>query len=255
MFGLKHAGIPSSTLVAGLAVPAVVVFFGWRLAYGLAATLAVAVWLLLPRQPVTARPAADLIEDPRRFVAPMESRHLVGMAIGASLATWAALALSTYLVAAAVDQGLSAVEGGWLLFAGSASSIGGRIVAGHVTDRIGGRGFGAIAALTAVGVVIFLLIGMASGGVFVLLVLIAFATGWAWPGLVTYTVVNANSGSAAASSAITQAGIFFGMGFGPVVLGWVAETWSFDAVWLVVATALALAAATFGLVGRIAVAR
>jgi hypothetical protein len=45
------------------------------------------------------------------------------------------------------------------------------------------------------------------------------------------------------------------MGFGPVVLGWVAETWSFDAVWLVVATALALSAATFSLVGRIAVAR
>ena len=100
---------------------------------------------------------------------------------------------------------------------------------------------------------VFLLLGLTTGWVFALLVLVAFATGWGWPGLMTYTVVTANSGTAAVSSGITQAGIFFGAGLGPVVLGLVADRWSFDAVWLVVAAALALAAITVGLVGRAAV--
>jgi MFS family permease len=255
MFGLKHAGIPSSTLVAGLAIPAVIVNFGWRPAYAVSAILAVVVWLLVPSRHTVRRIIGDGADDPRRYVAPMPPTLLRGLAVGAALATWAAIALSTYLVAAAVDRGLSEVEAGWLLFAGSASSIGGRIAAGHVTDRIGGRGFGAIAGLTAVGAAIFTLLALASGTVFAFLVLVAFATGWGWPGLMTYTVVNANFGSAAASSGITQAGIFFGAGLGPIVIGWVADTWSFDAVWFVVASALALASATIAFVGRIAIAR
>jgi len=255
MFGLKHAGIPSSTLLAGLAIPTIIVRFGWRTSYALAAVVAIVVWALIPRGSTsrTTQPRGE--SDPRRFVPPMGSQLLIGLAVGAALATWAAIALSTYLVAAAVDKGLSEVEAGWLLFAGSAASIGGRVVAGHVTDRLGGRGFAAIVTLTATGVIFFALLSAATGIVFAALVLVAFATGWGWPGLMTYTVVNANSGSAAASSGITQAGIFFGAGVGPIVLGWVAETWSFDMVWLVVAAALGLAAVTVASVGRIAVAR
>jgi len=254
MFGLKHAGIPSSTLIAGLAVPVVIVRFGWRASYALVAIVAVVVWALIP--PVS-RPRAEVrgvASDPRRFVAPMGSPLLIGLAVGAALGTWAAIGLSTYLVAASVEKGLSEVEAGWLLFAGSAVSIGGRIAAGHVTDRSAGRGFGSIVALTAAGAVFFGWLGIAAGGVFVVLVLGAFATGWGWPGLMTYTVVNANARSAATSSGITQAGVFFGAGIGPIVLGWVAETWSFNAVWLGVAGALALAATTVGVVGRMALA-
>ena len=252
MFGLKHAGIPSSTLVAGLAVPVVIVSLGWRFSYGIAAALAVIVWMLIPRS--RSRPGALPRDDGRRFVAPMAPSLLMGLAVGAALATWAAIALSTYLVAASVDRGFSEAEAGWLLFAGSAASIGGRIAAGHLTDRFGGRGFVGITGLTGTGVVVFLLLGLATGWVFGLLVLVAFATGWGWPGLMTYTVVNANSGTAAVSSGITQAGIFFGAGLGPIVLGLIADRWSFDAIWLVVAATLALAAITVGLVGRAAVA-
>ncbi len=253
MFGLKHAGIPASTLVAGLAIPAVIVSAGWRYAYGIAALLAALVWVLSVGD---TRVAASTGEpDPRRRIEPMDTRLLIGLAVGAALATWGAIALSTYLVAAAVDRGLSEVQAGWLLFGGSAASIGGRVVAGHLTDRMGGLGFGAISGLTAVGVVIFVLLGTTSGGVFAFLVLIAFATGWGWPGLMTYTVVNANAASAATSSGITQAGIFFGAGVGPVVLGVVADRVGFDAIWLLVAATLAVASASVAAVGRIAVRR
>jgi MFS family permease len=249
LFGMKHAGIPASTLVAGLAIPAVVVRFGWRPAYVFAAVLAVVVWLLVPGSGTKAADPPGA-EDPRRFVAPLGRRLLIGLAMGAAFATWAAIALSTYLVAAAVDQGLTEPEAGWLLFFGSASSIAGRVVAGYMTDRVGGKGFSAIAGLAAVGAAVFVLLTPAAGWLFTVLVLVAFATGWGWPGLMTYTVVNANTGTAAASSGITQAGIFLGAGLGPVFLGIVADRWSFDTVWLVVSGALVMAATTVALVGR-----
>lgn len=252
IFGLKHAGIPSSTLVAGLAIPAVMVSFGWRPAYALAALLTPVVWFLIPSEAPVARSSSPAL-DPRRSVAPLTTALLVGLALGAALATWAAIALSTYLVAAAVDRGFSEVEAGWLLFSGSAASIAGRILAGRITDRVGGRGFAAVAGLIGTGVGVFLLLHLASGWLFSVLVLIAFVTGWGWPGLMTFTVVNANSTTAAASSGITQAGVFFGAGLGPLILGLVADRWSFDAVWLLVAAALAVAAATIAVVARAAV--
>lgn len=248
-FGLKHAGIPASTLIAGLAIPVVILNFGWRTAYALAALVSVAVWALTRTAPPVARPPGS---DPRRRVEPMGTRLLIALALGASMATWGAIALSTYLVAAAVDRGLTEAAAGWLLFAGSAASIVARIGAGYLTDRVGGRGFSSMAVLTGVGVLVFLLLGVSSGMAFVVLVLVAFATGWGWPGLMTYTVVNANAGTAARSSGITQAGIFFGGGAGPIVLGLVVEHWGFDVIWLLVAITLALATAAILTVGRLA---
>jgi MFS family permease len=160
--------------------------------------------------------------------------------------------ISGYLVAAAVDRGFTEAAAGWLLFAGSAASIAGRVTVGYVTDRRNGRGFGAMTALTAFGVIVFWLFGTVTGVAFSGLVLAAFATGWGWPGLMTFTVVNANTGSAARSSGITQAGIFFGAGAGPVVIGVVAERWGFDAIWILVGAALAVASVAIAAVGRVA---
>jgi hypothetical protein len=65
----------------------------------------------------------------------------------------------------------------------------------------------------------------------------------------TFTVVNANVVTAAASSGITQAGIFLGAGAGPVVLGLTIERAGFGASWLLVAAALGVAAAIVGGIG------
>ncbi|MEA2057924.1 MAG: MFS transporter, partial [Actinomycetota bacterium] len=176
--------------------------------------------------------------------------RLVGLSAGASLATLAAIALGTFLVAAAVDAGFSESAAGLLLFAGSVSTIAGRVVAGLVTDRIGGPGFGGLALLMGTGAVLFLLLPRTGGAVFGLVVLGAFATAWGWPGLMTYTVVNANRATAAASSGITQAGVFAGAGGGPLLLGFLVERYSFSAIWVVVAGALAVATILVVAVGR-----
>jgi MFS family permease len=249
VFGVKHAGIPTSAALAGLAVPVVIVTIGWRWAYVVAMALPVIVALLVPRGELATVGAAQ-DADPRRVVLPMSSRTLAALAAGSAMATWAAIALSSYLVAAAVSAGFAEEAAGVLLFVGSLASITSRVAMGAVTDRVGGRGFAAIAGLTGVGCLVFALLYGAEGPAFAVLVVVAFATGWGWPGLVTYAVVNANRGSAAASSAVTQAGVFVGAGLGPVALGWIVERWSFDIAFVVVATLLGLASVTVMAVGR-----
>ncbi len=248
LFGLKHAGIPSSTLLAGLAVPLVVVTLDWRAAYVLAALLAVAVLAAVPRRDGTEEVRA--LTDPQRPVRPLSTAGLALLSLGAALATWAAIGLGSYLVAAAVDVGFSESVAGLLLFAGSAASIAGRVAAGLVADRRHSSGFAGVAVLMGLGAPVFVALAGANGAAFAGLVVAAFATGWAWPGLLTYSVVNANTGSAAASSGVTQAGIFVGAGVGPLLIGWVIDRSGFDAAWLVVAAALALAAAVVAAVGR-----
>ncbi|HHC08954.1 MAG TPA: MFS transporter [Actinobacteria bacterium] len=155
-------------------------------------------------------------------------------------------------MAAAVERGFEPAAAGWLLSAGSLASIAGRIVAGWVTDRFAGRGFGSAATVMALGSGAFVGLAVAQGLWFAVCVVVAFATGWAWPGLLTFIVVDANRTSAAASTAVTQAGVFVGAGLGPPAVGAMAERWSFTAVWLVVAAALALAASIAAAVGRTA---
>jgi predicted MFS family arabinose efflux permease len=248
-FGLKHAGIPVSTLLAGLAVPLVIVSFGWRWAYATSALIGLVVLALVPAAGRSANSTTQA-EDPRRAVVPLTRLRLIAMASGISLAILSVTSLGTYLVAAAVEVGYSESAAGLLLFGGSIASIAGRVTAGHLTDTFGGRGFIGIATMAGTGAVVFALLVLASGPIFAILVLLAFATAWGWPGLMTYAVVNANPGTIADDSAIAQAGVFFGAATGPILLGWVADKWSFDATWGVVAVALTLSAVIMTRIGR-----
>lgn len=245
VFGIKHAGIPSSTLLAGLAVPALVIQFGWRPAFVVAAGLAAAVGFLIPRSlPATSIPASDP-DGPER---PLSRQDLRRLAVVAALGAVAAAALSTFLITAAVDGGFSEANAGWLQFVGSGASISARVVAGLVSDRFGGTLSGLI-GLLGVGAIAFALLAPTAGGMFATVVVVAYATGWGWPGLMTATVVQAGREVAASTSAITQAGVFVGAGGGPLVLGWVAEHQSFGAMWLVVSGCLVVGTALAASIG------
>ncbi len=249
IFGLKHGGIPASTLLAGLVVPLLIVPIGWPVAFAFAVVLAPVVWLLI----VTDRDDPfDIaaVSEPGRGARPLQPRHLAMLAGAAALTTWAAISLSTFLVAASVQAASLTESGaGMLLFAGSLASITGRITAGAVTDRVRGRGFAGLVLLMGTGAVVFFLLRSATGAAFVALVVIAFVTAWGWPGLMTFTVVNANAATVAASSSITQAGIFLGAGLGPILLGLVIDKTSFQTSWALVSVMLLLAAAIVTIVG------
>lgn len=247
VFGLKHAGIPVSTLLAGLAVPTVVVGFGWRSAFVAAAVLALLVWFLIP--PGQSDGVAP--QGPARSPRSLTGVDLRRLALVASLGAVAAVALGTFMVSAALDRGVSESGAGWLQFAGSGVSVTARLIAGLAVDRWGGGLLGLV-VLLGVGALVFAWLPWTGGAMFVVAVLVAYATGWGWPGLMTASVVGSDRQTAAATSAVTQAGVFVGAGGGPLVLGLVVERWSFTPMWLVVSACL-VAATGLGssiLVGR-----
>lgn len=92
------------------------------------------------------------------------------------------------------------------------------------------------------GAAIFATLTFAAGAWFAVVVVLAYATGWGWPGLMTAAVVGSDRSTAASSSSITQAGVFVGAGGGPLFLGLVVEYQSYDMMWWIVAGALTLSA-------------
>ncbi len=116
------------------------------------------------------------------------------------------------------------------------------MVVGHLTDRRGGAGLSGVAALMGLGAIALFAMVEASGPGFALLVVVAFMTSWAWPGLLTYAVVRANEFNPAASTGVTQAGLFVGAGAGPVVIGYVVDRFSYGTAWIVAGIALVIAA-------------
>ncbi|GMQ85744.1 MAG: hypothetical protein BMS9Abin07_1312 [Acidimicrobiia bacterium] len=247
-FGLKHAGIPASTLLAGLAVPVLILTVGWQFSFAFAALLAGAVWVLVATDRDPPLHEAGSSTPGRSALTTVDLATLAG---ASALSTAAAISLGTFLVVASVEEAaLSEAQGGMLLFAGSLASIVARVIVGAITDRVGGRGFIGLTVLMGTGSLVFLLLSPATGLVFAMLVMAAFATGWGWAGLMTFTVVNANASTVAASSGITQAGIFLGAGLGPIVLGWTIENTSFAVSWALVSVSLLIAAAIIVVVGR-----
>lgn len=239
IFGLKHAGIPGSTLLAGLAIPVLVVNNGWRAAFVTSSLMAAFVWFLVPKTD-RAEPAA-FREAPQRG-RPLDRRLILMLAVAAGLGGVAATALGTYMVSAAVDGGFPEVAAGYLQFAGSAVSILTRIVVGVFVDRRQAPGFVGLMTLMALGGLAFVALGASAGAVFAVVVIVAYSTGWGWPGLMTFTVVDANRGAAARSSSIMQSGVFVGAGAGPIVIGAVVERWGFPAAFHLVAVCLMVAA-------------
>jgi MFS family permease len=235
VYGIKHAGIPSSTLLAGFAVPVVVVHFGWRAAFVLSAGLAIGVFLLIPKHEGLA--PSHYLGAPIRG-RPLDRTGMIGLAVAAALGAIAATALGTYLVSAAVDGGFSEAASGVIQFVGSGASIAVRLSAGVLFDRRKAAGYVGLIALMGVGAASFAVLPLTAGATFVAFVLIGYMSGWAWPGLMTYTVVDANRTSAARSTATVQAGIFVGAGGGPLVIGAAVERWGYDAAWWIVAAAL-----------------
>ncbi len=104
--------------------------------------------------------------------------------------------------------------------------------------------------LLVVGAVVFVVLTATSGALFAGATLFAFATAWAWPGLLTYAVVRAHTDAPAAATGVVQGGLFVGAGLGPLTIGLVAESFGFGAALGVVASALVAGAGMVTLVEK-----
>ena len=265
-FAVKQVAVPTSSLLAGLAVPALALTVGWRWAFAAAALVAVAA--LVVAVPDGARPGGDAATGsttsppparrPGRGAAPAGPGPgdvgLVRLAAVGALGSGAAGALTTFLVTAAVAVGVGPGRAGLLLALGSGLGVAARLGAGLAVDRLTARGAtaaagGAVLRLVAVqlgsGALGFgLLVLAATTGSTTALVagaVVAFAAGWSWPGVLNAAVVRLVPDAPSAATGVTQTGVFAGAAAGPLVAGLLVEAAGFGLAWSAAAVAQAAA--------------
>ena len=245
-FGTKQGAVPLAAFFGGLAVPAVALTVGWRVAFFAGAAMLLPVSVLnrpRTRDPGTSaeRPALGQLGNARR--------HLWAIAVAAGLGTAATNVLAVFYVDAVVLGGTSPAAAGLLLAGGSIAGAGIRVVVGRSADRRTGRHLVVVAAMLAVSAAGYAALALPPRGwMLAAVTALTFTTGWGWNGLLTYAVVRFNPAAPARATGITQAGVSVGGALGPVAAGHVAAGGSYALVWCGLRRGCPIAA---GLVGCI----
>jgi len=235
---VKQAGMPGATLLGGLAVPAIAVTVGWRWAFAAGSLGAAAAAIAVP---VAAVPAGGRRPAGRRADVPIGPLVVLAAAVGFAAAANGTLA--TFVVSAGVEAGLGESAAGVVLTLGSAAGIAMRLVVGARADRRGGRHLPVVSVLLAGGALGYFLLAPGLVPTHLLGALVAFGSGWAWPGLFNLAVVRLNPTAPAAATGITQTGVYVGALTGPILFGVVVDSAGYGLAWLLAGLASALAAA------------
>ncbi len=243
-FGIKQSAVPLSTLLAGLAVPALALTVGWRFAFGLAAILAAVVAAVMPRPTIPLAQRRAEISTP---APPGSPKVLWVLAGGFGLGLTAAGSLTAFLASSAVSAGAGRGWAGLLVAIGGGAAIVGRIAAGRRADRRGRDHLPAVAWMLVIGALGYLGLAVAcvdrAAYAFLPVVIIVFGAGWGWNGLFNFAVIRDYPDRPAWATGITQTGGRVGGMLGPFLFGQLVSHSSYAVAWAAAgATSIAAAA-------------
>ncbi|MFG2826179.1 MFS transporter [Streptomyces sp. NPDC048434] len=216
-FGLKQAAVPAATLVCSVAVPLLVVPFGWRSAFCVAAALCVLHGVVLwrsrtagPAGGAAPRTTAPALRPDRRLLA-LSAAGLFGAVVGNSL--------GGFLLVTLTDGGMTYTAGALTVAAASALTIVVRIAAGRGSDtgRVAVRPV--LALMFATGLAGTCLLATGGTGPQIVGALLAYAGGWGWAGVLHYAAALAFPGRENRATAWTQMGVSLGAMAGPLLFG------------------------------------
>lgn len=237
-FGAQQAGAPMGALLAGLALPAVAIPFGWRWGFLAAAALALVAVAGAPRAAVTGARPRTAARRPQGFT----SVHALGIA--AALASAAGVGFVSFLVTYAVGSGMGEGAAGLLLAGVSLMATASRIVLGVLADRAGQEPLRPVAAMLLASVAGYLLLTAGEPVVIAAAALLAGSLGWAWPGGLNLAVVRRSPQAPAWAVGVMMTGLFVGAVGGPLLTGFLAEHDRFALAWVCCAGLALLAAVT-----------
>jgi MFS family permease len=245
-FGAQQSGASIGALLAGLALPAVAIPFGWRWAYVAAALLAIVAVAIAPMPGPGEPPPLAAEAKP----APYHLTSIRALALAAVLASAAGVGFIAFLVTYSVDQGIGEGAAGLLLGAVSLTSTISRVGLGVIADRSGGDALRLTALALAGSAAGYLLLIAGEPAVIVLAALIVGSIGWSWPGTLTLAVVFRRPDAPAWAVGVMMSGLFAGAACGPLLVGLLAEHDHFAAAWSLCAVLALAAAATIALTRR-----
>ncbi|MGY6696032.1 MAG: MFS transporter [Roseinatronobacter sp.] len=233
-YGLKQSAVPLATLIGGISVPLVVLFFGWRAAFALTGIFALAIIAMIPRDSkVAAAQSAGESEETK-----LPRSLLFKLALMSGLGAACANAMAGFLVPSITRSGFDPAMAGLTLAAGSVLSIIIRICAGHIADRHSVDLFKVVTIMFVGGAFGYMLLAISvSYPIILIATLLAFGMGWGWSGISILGIARASAGSVGAATGFTQSGVYIGAVIGPALFGWIAETLSFSTAWAVLSIA------------------
>jgi MFS family permease len=245
MLGVNQAAPPAASMLAGVTVPAISIRFGWRWTYVMGAMVVLVVIATLPDRRVFARSAptdADStppVHDPAAVA--KYRRTMLVLSIGMALGSGAALSMGAFFVSSAVDNGMSEAAAGLSLAVGSIVSIGSRIIAGLMADRMESGQLTGVAIMLLGGAVGYLaLAAMQTGPWITAAAVVGYGFGYGWSGLLFYAVSMINPTSPARAIGVVNTGNTFGAAITPPLFGVIAATSSMSAAWVMAAVASAV---------------
>ena len=245
-FGFKQSAPPVSSMLAGLAVPAIALTVGWRWAYALVAVLALLASVAVgPRPPSTSSSGRSATRGKR---APLRNRPtLVVLAGGFGMAFVASSAVLAFYVDAAVFAGASPSFAGLAFASGSLAAVATRLISGVASDRFAFSPLRLSAGLLAAGALGLGLLATQHPTVMAFGALVALAGTWGFPGLFWFALVSAYPDTPGRITGAMAPAAIGGI-VGPTGIGAVASNVSYTVAWSL-AGLLALLAATALLYG------
>ncbi|WP_345525864.1 MFS transporter [Nocardioides endophyticus] len=236
-FGLVQSAIPSATLLSGVLLAVFGSQDSWRAAVWSVVALTLAAQLLIRLPAKSARMASDPSAPLPSLPAPVGGAPLmVGLVVGAVLASVAATSLPSFVASTGAARGLTPAQVAVVQVVGSLACIGLRVLAAWRGSLLpGARMLGGVAGMLLVGTAGYALLATSSAVVFGVGVVVAYAFGWGWNGLFNLSVSRARAGRVSGATGLTQGGVFLGGVVGPLLFAWVLDTHGLGAAWLVVA--------------------
>lgn len=247
-FGVQQSGAPIGSLLAGLALPAVAIPFGWRWAFVAGAGLALLGSTIAARSSRGSDGAASTGRGERAGPRTGAAFARV-LALSAGLASVSSVGLISFLVLYAVDSGMSEGHAGLVLAAASVLATASRIGFGALGDRARWDPLVIVAAMLVAAAAGLLVLIVATPLAVAVGALIALGVGWGWAGPMTLAAVRRSPESAAWVVGVMMSGLFAGAVAGPAALGILAGRDMFAAAWSLCA-ACAVGAAAAALVAR-----
>jgi MFS family permease len=245
-FGLKQSAPPTASMLAGLAVPAVALTVGWRWAYVLAGTGALAVAIAVgpkpPNAPVRLRRAERA--KPTRL---QHRSMLLVLATSFGLAFAASSVVLAFYVDSAVRAGSTHQRAGLVFAAASLTAIATRLLAGLACDRFSFAPLRLSAALLAAGALGIGLLATGRTTASTVGAIVALAGTWGFPGVFWYALVRAYPDTPGRITG-TMAPAALGGIIGPIGFGALATNVTYTLAWTLTA-GLALVAAAAMLYG------
>jgi len=237
-FGVKQSAVPFAIVLGGLAVPLTGATIGWRWTFGITAMMAILVivgGLLIPREAMTRAATPGSLEK-----APIGALSLTAVAM--AVASAAVNSLAAFLASWGFQIGMTPSQTGFLMAAGSGLSICARILTGHRADLRVGHNLPVVVMQMLFGSAALAAISIHSIPTLWVSAMLAFAVGWAWPGLMLFAVVRVGREAPGEASAAVQAGAFVGGASGPALFGLLVAHSDYPTAWRVASLFLLLAA-------------